>query len=673
VTRFSGVVLVLALFPQVAGAAPLQVSAGSTDHLTKPRLTGKVRARIEGPAGEPAPREISLRLSLSPQAKDRRALPTESSVSCPVRESGFTCEVPAGVFDLRIKGEGLIPVYRWGVVVEAGKDRNLGNLSFQRGSSVAGWVVLKSGDLFGQKIRVELSRESSGLPATREEYDRLRSLSLKTEANERGFFQFSGVPPGTYVVAAAGDGFASARRGSIVVRESLQSEILEPLELGKPLELEVRLEPPLDPFGKPWQLRLLQSEVAGVLNDGVWEGTASPEGLWRRPGLAPGGYRLLVLGDADERWAAHELQLDSGQTSVEIKIPLVPVRGTVTLGKEPLVATLWFGGRRGGRRIRIDSDEKGRYAGLLPQEGTWPLEIAAAEQHLRLALDPVEVTVPSGKTTATVNVRVPDTRLAGEVVDSANHRVPGALVSVFRSGASQVETDEKGEFELRGVKPGIAGIEAEDDTRTSGAVEVRIEEEQENPRLHLILQETLKVNGRVVSSLGPVPGAELTAFPSLDQVGFATAVSAVTGPDGQFTLALHSGTARIDLLVLAPGFALRMLPIGLQPARPLEISVEQDGGTLVLEVPEDHSAFPLLAHAGTFTVPALLQRWAVLQGSRRTPGRLVLPNVEPGAYSLCIRASADLRQGKEPPADGRCESGILPPLGELRLRLPASP
>ena len=115
-----------------------------------------------------------------------------------------------------------------------------------------------------------------------------------------------------------------------------------------------------------------------------------------------------------------------------------------------------------------------------------------------------------------------------------------------------------------------------------------------------------------------------------------------------------------------------MLPVLLRPGHPLEISVEQDGGTLVLEVPEDHATFPLLAHAGTFTVPMLLQRWAVLQGSRKLPGHLVLPNVEPGAYSLCIKASADLRQGKEPPADGRCETGILPPLGELRLRLPAS-
>ncbi len=584
----------------------------------------------------------------------------------------MSCEVPAGVFDLQLKGEGLIPLYRWGVVIEKGKAYNLGNLRFQRGASVAGWIVLKSGALSGRKIRVELSRGASGLPGTREEYDRLLSLNLKTEANERGFFQFSGVPSGTYVITASGEGFAPARRGSIVVREGLQSEILEPLELGKPLELEVRLEPPLDPFGKPWQLRLLQSEVAGELKDGVWNGAASSEGLWHRPGLAPGGYRLLVLGDADERWAARELQLDSGQTSVDIQIPLVPVRGTVTLGKEPLAATIWFGGRRGARRIRMDSDEKGRYAGLLPEEGTWPLEIAAADHHLRLALDSVEVKVPSGKTTATLDIRVPDTRLAGEVVDSSNHRVAGALVSVFRSGTSQVETNDKGEFELLGLKPGIAGIEADDNGRTSGAVEVRIEEEHETPRLHLILQKTLKVNGRVVSSRGPVPGAELTAFPALDQVGLATAVSAVTGPDGQFTLALNAGTTRIDLLVLAPSFALRMLPILLQPDHPLEISVEQDGGMLVLELPEDHSTFPLLAHAGTFTIPTLLQRWAVLQGSRGTSGRLVLPNVEPGAYSLCIKASAELRQGKEPPADGRCETGILTPLGELKLRLPAS-
>jgi hypothetical protein len=667
-TRFSETLLLLAFLPQAAGATPVHVSISSTGH-----PSGRVRARIEVPAGEPAPREISLRFSLAPQVKNRRALSKESTVSCAVHDGAFTCEVPAGILDLRIRHEGMIPIYRWGVVVEAGKDRNLGSLKLQHGSSVTGWVALKSGEPPGRTVQVELAHEGAGLPGTREEYERLRSLSLKTEANERGFFQFPGVPPGTYRVTASGEGFAPARRGSIVVREGLQSEILEPLELGKPLQLEVRLDPPLDPFGKPWQLRLLQSEVAGELNDGVWNGTASPEGFWRRPGLAPGGYRLLVLGTADERWAARELQLDAGQTSVDVKIPLVAVRGTVTLGKEPLAATVWFGGRRGGRRIRMDSDEKGRYTGLLPEEGTWPLEIAAAERHLRLALDPVEVKVPSGKTVATVDVRVPDTRLAGEVVDPSGRKVPGAMVSVLRSGVSQVETDEKGEFELRGVKPGIAGIEAEDGKRTSGAVEVRIAEEHENPRLHLILQETLKIEGRVVSSSGPVPGAELTAFPALDQVGFATAASAVSGPDGSFTLALPAGTSRIDLLVLAPSFALRMLPLLLQPDRPLEIAVAQDGGTLVLEVPEDPATHPLLAHAGTFTFPSLLQRWASLQGSARTPGRLVLPNVEPGAYSLCVRASTELRQGKEPPGDGRCESGVLPPLGELKLRILAPP
>ncbi|HEY7216387.1 MAG TPA: carboxypeptidase-like regulatory domain-containing protein, partial [Thermoanaerobaculia bacterium] len=580
-----------------------------------------------------------MRFSLAPGGKDRERIPREITVLCPVRESVWTCEVPAARLDLRIKGEGFIPLYLWGVAVEPAKTRDLGLLRLRRGASVAGWVQSETGEPLPPSVSVELEPESSGVPGSRGEYDRLRSLTLETRTNERGFFQFEGVKPGSYVVTASKEGFAPARRGSIVVREGLQAEILEPLQLAKPLELEVRLDPALDPFGHRWRLRLSQPDLPGELNEDLWNGTASAEGLWHLAGLAPGSYRLHVLGDSGTRWAAQEIQLEPGRTSVDIEIPLILVKGSVTLGDDPLSATLWFGGRSGSRRIRFQSDDDGRFEGFLPSEGVWPVDLASDEHDLRQTLDPVEVKVPEGKTYAAVKVRIPDTRLAGEVVDETGRKAPRALVSLYIKGNTQVYADEKGEFELRGVKPGPTAIEAEDGPRTTGPVEIVVEENRETPRVRLVLREVLTIRGRVFSSLGPTPGAQLNGFPAVDQVGYSSSFEVVTGPDGGFLLKLPVSTQRVNLLVFAPGFAMRMMSVAVERDRPLEIAVEPTGGTLVLELPADAEPPPLLAHAGAFTFPLFLQRWATLQGAVQVPGRLTLPNVEPGAYSLCVRAS----------------------------------
>ena len=631
---------------------------------------GKIRARIEVPASERLPHDLLLRFSLAPGGKDREKIPGETTVSCPVREAIWSCEVPAAQLDLRIKGEGGIPVYLWGVTVEAARTRDLGSLQLRRGASVAGWVQLETGDPPPQAVSVVLRPESVAVPGSRSEYDRLRSLALKTRSNKRGFFQFEGVRPGSYVVTASKEGFAPARRGSIVVREGLQAELLEPLQLARPLRLDVRLEPALDLFGRPWRLRLSQPDLPGELNDATWNGTASPEGLWHIAGLASGSYRLHVLGDSDTRWAARDIRLEPGRTSVQIEIPLVHVKGSVTLGNDPLSATLWFGGRSGSRRIRFDSDDRGRFEGFLPEEGTWPVDLASDEHDLRQVLEPVEVKVPKGKSYASAELRIPDTRLAGEVVDETGRKVPQAFVSVYTKGTTQVYANENGKFELRGLKPGPTAIEAEDSSRTTGPVEVVVEEDRETPRVRLVLREMIAIQGRVFSSLGPAPGAQLTGFPAVEQVGYSSGFDVVTGPDGGFTLKLPASTQRINLLVFATRFAIRMLTVAVERNHPLEIAVEPNGGTLVLELPEDQKTPPLLAHAGTFTFPLFLQRWAALQGVPQAPGRLVLPNVEPGAYSLCVRASAELRQGKEPPADGRCVGGVLPPSGELVLHEP---
>jgi hypothetical protein len=48
--------------------------------------------------------------------------------------------------------------------------------------------------------------------------------------------------------------------------------------------------------------------------------------------------------------------------------PVLRIKGTVTLGKEPLAATLWLS-QKPGQRLVFDSDDRGRFSGVLPGEG----------------------------------------------------------------------------------------------------------------------------------------------------------------------------------------------------------------------------------------------------------------------------------------------------------------
>lgn len=157
-------------------------------------------------------------------------------------------------------------------------------------------------------------------------------------------------------------------------------------------------------------------------------------------------------------------------------------------------------------------------------------------------------------------------------------------------------------------------------------------------------------------------------------MAFASSVSAVTGVDGSFTLRFPSAVRAFQLFVFAPGHAFHMRTAVVERDRPLEVAIDAVGGTLAIELPAEvtpDTPLPLLVHNGTFTGLPILTRWLRLQGARpERSGRIEIPNMEPGAYSLCVNASPELRQGKEP-ADGRCAGGFLSPQGELTLRIPA--
>jgi hypothetical protein len=523
-------------------------------------------------------------------------------------------------------------------------------------------------------VHLAPERLGSADPGSTEQ--RLGSLALDTKTDNRGFFQLEGVAPGTYVVTATAPGMAPARVSPVIVREGLEAEIIEPLILSPPVTLRVELSPPVDPYGGHWSLRLLQETNAGGPLGTAAQGQADGEGHWVQGGLTPGKYQLQVLGDLGSRWVDHEIEIAAGEGPIPIDIPVIEIGGHLTIGDSPLSGTLWFGGSHGVPRVRFDADERGVFEGFLPNEGTWPVDLVSESEGLELGLEPVEVHVRSGKRAAEVEIRIPDTTLEGAVVDESGQGVPGASIEFTGDHKlSEIKAGKEGKFRIRGLAPPYVFIEAEDGTRSTGPVEAALVEGEKSPWLRLVLQDRIEVRGQVVSPAGPVPGAEVLAWPGMDQVAFASDDRTVTGPEGTFSLHFPSATRSLTLFVSAPGYAFHMARVVVQKDRLLVVPVESPGGTLILDLPraKDGGAppSPLLVHGGTFTPLLLLSRWASLQRAEQSdPGRLVVPNVESGDYGLCVNAGADLRQGKEPLA-GRCARGSIVPNGELTLSLPS--
>jgi hypothetical protein len=158
----------------------------------------------------------------------------------------------------------------------------------------------------------------------------------------------------------------------------------------------------------------------------------------------------------------------------------------------------------------------------------------------------VKVEVPPGKRRAEVAIHVPDTRLTGDVVDSKGNPAPGANLFLIAKEPSTETTDEHGKFELRGIEPGTFGIEAELGDESSGPLKVSVLEGSDTPSVHLVLHKPVVLKGTVSSAGGPVPGASLLGFPSVESTPYATADSARTDVGGAREVTWSSSAKRGD-------------------------------------------------------------------------------------------------------------------------------
>lgn len=635
--------------------------------------------------------EVDSERAAEPPGRARLLQPPPSDTTCPVTASGvFECTVPAARTDAKLGVRGFAPTYLWSLRIQPGSALELGVVPLRPGASLAGWVEFekrKAEEVGTAEVKLRPAVMATGSETMdAHQRKRLKLRALSTVSDDRGFFQLTDVPPGSYDLTVSREGFATAKVSDLVVLANAETRLSDPVRLHLPWKLEVVVDPPFSPTDDPWTVSLIPRGREDL--DDFHRSETDLSGWASFSGVEEGKHLLVVETSSfpstglEARWAIEEIDVEAGQGPIDIRIPWVAVEGTVSRGGEPAQTSLWFVGLEGRQRVLLRSDEEGRFEGFLPSEGLWDIEVSPSTELPALQkLEPVEVSKPPGKRTAEITVEIPSTLVSGRVTTEEKDGVPNASVllvsSEKRSREAQTVSGSDGSFEIRGVRAGPAWLWAEADDRTSEWLPVEIEEDRETAEIELVVRRHSRVEGWVSSPTGKVPGALITVLPETSDGTPVAASRVLTGPDGHFSLTLPKTASSARAVVYPPGYSLSLVRIDLDglDGSPLHLPVTDSGGTLIIHFAT--APVPaLLHHGGTFIHLDALVDWGTRQGAGWSEDgeQLVLPRVESGDYTMCLSGRAGGEGISDTDAGPRCVGGFLPRDGELVIEIdPTTP
>ena len=577
-------------------------------------------------------------------------------VRCPIENQRFVCSMPAGTYRLRMRPKGFVAQYIPDARLAANATLDLGTLHFRQGQSITGVVELprrSTADVTAARV--------TAIPAgTRPD----SLLKMEAQPDRNGFFHVDGVTPGAYLVSASLSRTLTSAQVAVVVRAGTEADLVQPLRLNPPRRIELLLMPPLAPDGSAWHVKLFRA--ANSHTEEVSESSAAADGTWKSPPLQPGAYQAAVGTISGDEWHREEIAVGDEDFRTPILLTRSGVHGIVMLGERPLQASLTFSGRS-GFAITAQSDERGRFTAALPRlddpDFRVIVESSAPWVHRSVAVKPP-------REDESIAIILPDSIIMGDVVDDKGAPVPNALVSIAGERISdaffQPRTRTDGTFEAHGLAPGSYRIVATDFLKESEPVTIQVGENGTPDPLHLVLEDMKQLRGRVVSSLGPVAGAQVQGRAT--NVPQTIVHNRQTDASGAFAEALPAGSTKYEMTVAAPGFSF-VIAGGTLTDDPLVVGVDQNGGTLVVTA-SDVNGVALVHGGGTCPTPLATRQWPSQQGKTADGGQqLTLPMMEPGVYAACVvppeqYAIFRLTGGQ---TGGRCVSGFLPPFGTLTL------
>lgn len=376
---------------------------------TWPEASLAGRLHLEGE--EELPEALEVSIGPSPGPGPASAL-EETTLRCPLGEEGrFECSIPATSFFAAVRQSGFVTRYFWDLEPSAGEQIDLGLVRLLPGASLVGTVDLATEGLEAGGIAVRLvPAVGPGTPAAIA--GRVEKTARSAKATSAGFFQFTDVEPGTYMVAASHPSFATSSVGPVEVFPGKETALRAPIRLLPPIQLDLLIAPPTALGGRPWRVEVFRARDWSAGSDRVFRGEAESSGSVRVPDQSPGLFSITISDEFGNRFYNGDVRLEQGASGfVPIDVPLLRVAGTLHLGGEPAQGWVMFGGRHGAERSRMRADDEGRFEGLLPREGKWEVDVRVTEPPIETATQVEVVAGPDG--TAEVDIDLDDTELHG--------------------------------------------------------------------------------------------------------------------------------------------------------------------------------------------------------------------------------------------------------------------
>lgn len=608
----------------------------STDAVTVDMWpAGVVRGKYAMARGTRQPRVIAGTFVDATAERNDGAV-AEHSLQCTMQSEVWQCSVPAQrPLHLKLTIDDFAPIYLWDLIVRDTTDTS--DQTLAPGGSVVGRVSGPMDQPIENARVVLVAATSAQQPAA----DR-QLTSLRARSDAKGYFQFVGVPPGSYRLTSAAAGLADAIRERIEIRAGQDLRLDDDLVHRPMAELEVIVTPPVSATQQPWTLRLRRageglSEVVRVAEEPV-----RPDGVWTRANLQPASYTLTVHDAAGSEVARRTVELQGGPERVLIEVVAIEVHGKVVPADLARGVSIDF--RRSGRSVRTTTDEDGAFSAAFPLPGLWQASLTLGANEGEVRLEEVEIRSPHDEE---LLLELPAGRLEGRVF-GPNGLPAAAVVRIDRGDRLVAErrTDEGGRFELTALTPGSYIAEAETTDAFAGPVTVEIDE-NEATEIELRATAFREITGSVITADGTAAsGAVVRVFDPMTR----TYEDLIADGKGSYSFRVKPGAAFIDLIVIAPPhpIALRRIPVGgkrtqsigavqLAPTgAKLRVFLQQTPPWPMLRAP-DGNAYPL----GLLVAP----RFGYGRPAEWVNGVYEF-RVEPGSYTLCNDG-------------GECHSAIL--------------
>lgn len=533
------------------------------------------------------------------------------------------CAIPAGIAHLRIEQEPFAPVYLWDVAAAPHATVDAGELPHRIASSISGWVRSeRSGPVVG--AAVSLTRGEAG------------AASLpKTTTNAHGFFQLLDVPEGSLAVHAKWQSAAASAFLSVTGPGEIR--LAAPLRLRALPELRVFINPPVEPSGMPWTVRLDRRTANATFVQRVLSAPATPGGTWELPDVEPGDYVLSVFDANEDRFHWEPLTVGDAAAPLFVDLHFVAFEGHLTLGGKPAAGEIeWFSSDGSAFTTEVRAD--GKLRGTAPRPGVWKARVTLQPSQTTHTLPDSELRARADGTPARVDFELPAGRVAGIVVNDAGEKIAARVVVQRENGLTAHTDTDSGSFAIEGLDIGDASIGAQAHDGESGLQPVSVTEDG-GEELRLVVSQAAKVAGRLLDPAGrPVAGAIVRGW----SPAITKRVQDVSGLDGRFVLRVPKQLDALDLVVIAPDRPVKIVTVGL-PATRVDVRLGDSTSTLLLRtgrVPP----WPLVGHDPSRLVPLGLCS-SSLSGAplaEMTPDGLRF-QLEAGEYSLCMPGSAAAR------------------------------